>query len=56
MPFGRIKDQPRVSHTGMDLLQAIIVSEALTQNREDPDESRAARSERPQVVLFGSCR
>jgi len=42
---GRIKDQPRVSHTGMDLLQAIIVSEALTQtvktltNRERPDQS-----------------
>lgn len=43
--FGRIKDQPRVSHTGMDLLQALFVSEALTQtvktltNRERPDHS-----------------
>jgi membrane-associated phospholipid phosphatase len=40
---GRIKDEPRVSHVGMDLIQALAVSEALTQTlkytvrRERPD-------------------
>ena len=43
--IGRIKDQPRVSHLGMDLLQALAVSEGLTQtlkyatHRERPDGS-----------------
>jgi membrane-associated phospholipid phosphatase len=42
---GRIKDQPRVSHMGMDLIQALAVSELLTQSlkfatqRERPDGS-----------------
>jgi membrane-associated phospholipid phosphatase len=42
---GRIKDQPRVSHLGMDLIQALAVSELLTQSlkfatqRERPDGS-----------------
>jgi membrane-associated phospholipid phosphatase len=40
---GRIRDQPKVSHTGMDLIQALIVSEGLVQGvkfatqRERPD-------------------
>jgi membrane-associated phospholipid phosphatase len=40
---GRIKDEPRVSHVGMDLIQALILSEGLTQalkyttRRERPD-------------------
>ncbi|HEX5215579.1 MAG TPA: phosphatase PAP2 family protein [Vicinamibacterales bacterium] len=43
--FGRVKDQPRVSHMGMDLIEAILVSEAIVQpmkhiaHRERPDES-----------------
>src|SRR5262249_53343749 len=43
--FGRIKDQPKVSHLGMDLIQALAVSEGLTQtlkyatHRERPDGS-----------------
>ena len=42
---GRIKDQPRVSHLGMDLIEALAMSEALTQTikfttrRERPDGS-----------------
>ena len=42
---GRIKDQPKVSHLGMDLIQAIAVSEGLVQGlkyatqRERPDHS-----------------
>jgi hypothetical protein len=42
---GRIKDQPKVSHLGMDLIQALVVSEALVQGvkyatqRERPDHS-----------------
>ena len=42
---GRIKDQPKVSHLGMDLIEAIAMSEALTQalkyttRRERPDGS-----------------
>jgi len=42
---GRIKDQPKVSHLGMDLIEAIAMSEALTQTlkyttrRERPDGS-----------------
>jgi membrane-associated phospholipid phosphatase len=42
---GRVKDQPRVSHVGMDLLRALAVSEGLTQviktstRRERPDGS-----------------
>ncbi len=43
--FGRAKDQPRVSHVGMDLIQALAISEFMTQslkhitNRERPDGS-----------------
>ncbi|MEO7192174.1 MAG: phosphatase PAP2 family protein [Vicinamibacterales bacterium] len=42
---GRIDDQPRVSHLGMDLLRALIVDEVLTEtikaatHRERPDHS-----------------
>ena len=42
---GRVKDQPRVSHVGMDLIRALAVSEGLTQTlkyttrRERPDHS-----------------
>jgi membrane-associated phospholipid phosphatase len=42
---GRIGDQPKVSHVGMDLIQSLAVSEALTQTlkyttrRERPDQS-----------------
>lgn len=42
---GRAKDQPKVSHLGMDLIEALAVSELLTQtlkfstNRERPDGS-----------------
>ena len=40
---GRVRDQPKVSHTGMDLIQALVVSEGLVQavkfatRRERPD-------------------
>lgn len=43
--FGRAKDQPKVSHVGMDLIQALAISEGLTQaikyatRRERPDGS-----------------
>jgi membrane-associated phospholipid phosphatase len=43
--IGRIKDQPRVSHVGMDLIQSLFMSEVLTQTlkyttrRERPDQS-----------------
>jgi membrane-associated phospholipid phosphatase len=43
--FGRIKDQPKVSHVGMDLIRALAISEGLTQTlkyttrRERPDHS-----------------
>ena len=43
--FGRIKDQPKVSHLGMDLIEALAMSEAITQTlkytvrRERPDGS-----------------
>lgn len=42
---GRIKDQPKVSHVGMDLIQSLVISEGLTQTlkyttrRERPDHS-----------------
>jgi PAP2 superfamily protein len=42
---GRSRDQPRVSHVGMDLIQALAISEFITQslkhitNRERPDQS-----------------
>ena len=42
---GRIKDQPKISHLGMDLIEALAMSEALTQTlkyttrRERPDGS-----------------
>jgi membrane-associated phospholipid phosphatase len=42
---GRIRDQPRVSHVGMDLIQSLVISEGLTQTlkyttrRERPDHS-----------------
>jgi hypothetical protein len=43
--IGRVKDQPKISHLGMDLIQALAISEALTQTlkyatkRERPDGS-----------------
>ena len=43
--FGRIKDEPKVSHVGMDLIQSLAVAEGLTQTlkyttrRERPDGS-----------------
>jgi membrane-associated phospholipid phosphatase len=43
--FGRLEDQPRVSHVGMDLIRAVAISEGLTQvikaatRRERPDHS-----------------
>jgi membrane-associated phospholipid phosphatase len=42
---GRLKDQPKVSHVGMDLLRSLLISEGLTQSlkyatrRERPDHS-----------------
>ena len=42
---GRLKDEPQVSHVGMDLIQSLAMSEALTQTlkyttrRERPDQS-----------------
>ena len=42
---GRIKDQPKVSHVGMDLIQSLVLSEGMTQllkvttHRERPDGS-----------------
>jgi membrane-associated phospholipid phosphatase len=42
---GRLKDEPKVSHTGMDLLRSLAVSEGITQalkytvRRERPDRS-----------------
>ncbi|MCU1384665.1 MAG: superfamily protein [Acidobacteria bacterium] len=42
---GRIKDEPRVSHVGMDLIRALAIAEGLTQalkytvRRERPDQS-----------------
>lgn len=41
--FGRIKDEPKVSHLGMDLVRAMVVNETITQTlkytvrRERPD-------------------
>jgi hypothetical protein len=43
--IGRVKDQPKVSHVGMDLIQSLAISEGLTQalkyttRRERPDGS-----------------
>jgi len=43
--IGRIRDEPRISHVGMDLIQALLVSEGVTQvlkvttHRERPDHS-----------------
>jgi membrane-associated phospholipid phosphatase len=43
--IGRIKDKPKASHVGMDLIQALAISEGLTQTlkyttrRERPDHS-----------------
>ena len=43
--YGRIKDRPKVSHIGMDLIRALVVDEVLTQvikrsvGRERPDHS-----------------
>ncbi len=42
---GRLKDQPQVSHVGMDLIRAVAIAEGLTQalkyttRRERPDHS-----------------
>jgi membrane-associated phospholipid phosphatase len=40
--IGRAKDAPKVSHMGMDLIQALVVSETLTQSLK-----HVARRERP---------
>jgi hypothetical protein len=43
--YGRLRDQPKISHVGMDLLRALAVSEGITQplkyatRRERPDQS-----------------
>lgn len=43
--IGRIKDKPKVSHVGMDLIQSLVISEGMTQllkaatHRERPDGS-----------------
>jgi len=43
--WGRLRDQPKISHVGMDLLRALAVSEGITQplkyatQRERPDQS-----------------
>jgi len=43
--YGRAKDEPKVSHVGMDLIESLVVAEALVQTlkyttrRERPDES-----------------
>src|SRR6185312_7954511 len=42
---GRLKDRPKISHMGMDLIQSLVVSEAMTETlkyatrRERPDGS-----------------
>ncbi|MEO7156833.1 MAG: phosphatase PAP2 family protein [Vicinamibacterales bacterium] len=42
---GRLRDEPRVSHVGMDLIQSLVISEMMTQTlkyttrRERPDHS-----------------
>jgi membrane-associated phospholipid phosphatase len=41
---GRLKDQPRVSHVGMDLIQSLAVAEGLTQTLK-----YATRRERPDL-------
>jgi membrane-associated phospholipid phosphatase len=40
--FGRVRDEPRVSHIGMDLIEALAISEGLTQTLK-----HATRRERP---------
>ena len=41
--FGRLRDEPKISHVGMDLIQSLVVSEIVTQSlkyathRERPD-------------------
>jgi membrane-associated phospholipid phosphatase len=41
--FGRVKDEPKVSHLGMDLIRSLVISEGMTQllkvttRRERPD-------------------
>jgi membrane-associated phospholipid phosphatase len=43
--YGRVRDEPRVSHVGMDLIQSLAISEGITQTlkytvrRERPDHS-----------------
>ena len=39
---GRVKDQPKVSHVGMDLIQALVLSEGMVQTLKD-----TTRRERP---------
>jgi len=41
---GRLKDKPRVSHVGMDLIQSLVISEGLTQTLK-----YATRRERPDL-------
>ena len=43
---GRIGDKPKVSHVGMDLIQALIVAEALVQPTEIRDQARTPGRER----------
>ena len=47
---GRVKDEPKVSHVGMDLIQAIGMSEDHHGIPEVCDETGAAGSKRPHVV------
>ena len=55
--FGRIKDEPRVSHIGMDLIRALAVSEGLTQALKFATQPRTAGSERPSILSLRSlCR
>ena len=46
---GRAKDKPKVSHVGMDLIQAIVVSEGVTQGLK-----LATRRERPDLSARSS--
>jgi hypothetical protein len=41
---GRLKDQPKVSHLGMDLIEALAMSEAITQTLKYCSSHRTAES------------
>ena len=47
---GRIKDQPKVSHLGMDLIEALAMSEALTQTLKYTDQAGAAGWQQQEFV------